>query len=120
MATITRRILSGSTYGAPIEVLATTSPGTTIHAGPTATSNIDEVYGWIYNTATAPRTVVVEFSGTASANHIWMTIRPQDGPYAIMPGLLLVGNGLATPVTTRAYATATGCLNISGYVNRIA
>src|SRR3990172_2037784 len=104
MAVFTAQLLSGSTNGRPIPVTATASPGTTLHTVATAAGTLDELFIDAYNSATNDRDLVVEFGGTATAEHLWYTIRPHLGPYRIVAGARLTATG--TPV--RAFlATAT-------------
>ena len=69
MATFTKQLLSGSTYGAPITVTATASTGTTIHATGTSSSTIDEVWLYANNTSTSPVLLTVQFGGTGSVQN---------------------------------------------------
>lgn len=114
MASMTRRILSGATNGRPIGVVATTSPGTTIHA-PGATT-IDMVTVLAKNHATTARQLLLGWGGTSTQDEIIVTIPAQDGLYMIADNLPING----TTATIHAYATATNGLCILGYVDRIA
>ena len=118
MATITKRQLSGSTDGLSIAIAATATPGTTLHTGATATGTIDEIWLYVFNTATADRQVTIEWGGVATSNTIIDTITAQDGLWKMADGLNL--GGAATALIIRAFATATGGINAQGYVNRIA
>lgn len=107
MATeITKQVLSGSTDGAPIAVLTTSTTLHTAHA-----SNIDEV--WIY--ATVPgatdRTLTLTVDG---ATLLVQTITKQTGLVLILPGVAVTGS-----VVVAATGDAEG-INVTGWVNRIA
>lgn len=117
MATYTPLILSGSTVGRPIQVNATSSPGTTIHTVSTATGAVEDIFLDAYNTATVDRLLTVELGSTATTSHLYASIPAQGGPYRISAGLRLNG---ATGVAVSAFATATGAIVIAGGVNRSA
>ena len=116
MATYSKQILSGSTSGRPIEVVATSSPGTTIHtvvASATADKEAHHLYA--INSATTDRILSLEFGGTSTIDLLEMLITAQDGPILVSPGWPLTG----TDQITRAFATATGGLAMGGFANRI-
>lgn len=120
MASFTKTLLSGSTQGRGIKVVATSSSGTTIHATGTSSSVIDEVWLYAYNSDTTARLLTVQFGGTTSVDDdIRVTIPAQSGLVLVAPGLTLTGTGSAAN-TIRAYAAATNVITIHGYVNRIA
>lgn len=119
MATFTKTLLSGSTQGQPITVVATASTGTTIHATGTSATIIDEVWLYANNTSTSPVLLTVQFGGTASPqNSKPITLAPQSGDVLIVAGLPLTGTGAAA-TTTYAFAGTASVITISGYINRI-
>jgi hypothetical protein len=119
MATYTKVLLSGSSYGQPITVAATSSTGTTIHATGTSASAIDEVWLYANNTSTSPVLLTVQFGGTASPQNAKpITLAPQSGDVLIIAGLPLTGNGSAAS-SVYAYAATGSVITISGYINRI-
>lgn len=119
MATFAKNILSGSTDGKQILVAATATPGTTIHTGPSTTTQFDEVWLYAVNTSATDVKLTIEWGGTTAPNdHIEFTVKAENGLYLIVPGLILKGN--ATPLVVRAFAGTTNVLAISGYTNRIA
>lgn len=120
MATYSKVLLSGSTQGKGIKVVATASTGTTIHATGTSSTTEDEIWLYAYNSDTAARLLTIQFGGTTSPdNDIKVTIPPQSGLTLVVPGLVLTGTGAAAN-TVYAYASAANVITISGYVNRIA
>jgi len=120
MATFTKQLLSGSTYGQPITVVQTASTGTTIHATSTSASTIDEVWLYANNTSTSPVLLTVQFGGTGSVQNAKpITLAPQSGDVLIVAGLPLTGTGSAAS-TVYAFAATASVITISGYVNRIA
>lgn len=118
MPTFSKQILSGSTDGRSIKVVATSSSGTTIHTGSSTASTIDEVWLWAYNSDTVSRLLTIQWGSTSSPDDdIKVTLGAQSGLILVAPGLLIKGN--ATPLVVRAYAAATNVVMINGYVNRI-
>lgn len=119
MATFTKTLLSGSTQGKPIKVVATATTGTTVHATGTSSSIIDEVWLYAFNSSTGPVALTVEYGGvTAPDQNIVITIPPTSGLTLVVPGLILTGTGAAANSVT-AFAGTANVITISGYVNRI-
>ena len=115
MANFTKQILSGSTNGRPIKVVATATAGTLIHTAVAGASDIDEIYLYACNTHTAAILLTVEWGGVSSPDdHIQFSILNESGLYCIAPGLLLQ-NGLIV----RAFAASANLITIHGFVNRI-
>lgn len=113
MATYSKVKLSGGTDGRNVKVAATATAGTTIHTA--HATSLDEIWLWAINTDTTDRKVTIEFGGTTSPDDlIEMTIPAEDGPYLIVPGLLL-----SNSVVVRAFAATANVVVINGYVNRI-
>ena len=119
MATFTKTLLSGSTQGKPIKIVATATTGTTIHATGTSSSTIDEVWLYAYNSSTGPVTLTVEYGGTTAPDqNIKIDIPSASGLTLVVPGLILTGTGAAANTVT-AFAGSANVITISGYVNRI-
>jgi hypothetical protein len=119
MATYSKVLLSGSSYGQPVTVVATASTGTTIHATGTSATTIDEVWLYANNTSTSPVLLTVQFGGTASPQNAKpITLAPQSGDVLIVAGLPLTGTGAAAS-TVAAFAATASVITISGYINRI-
>lgn len=118
MAAYTRHILSGSTNGRPIPIVAqaTTTSITTIHTAATGTGGSDEIYLYVANMATAAREVTARIGGTTSDDAVRFSVPSQDGLYLLLPGVSL-NNGLI--LGCQATAT-TGEVKAVGWVNRIA
>lgn len=112
-----KQLLSGSTNGRPVEIIATSSPGTTVHTvQATATGAREMAYLWAVCSAATDMLLNLECGGTATTDLLEMSITARDGPILVCPGVALT----ATSSIIRAYATATGGLAIIGYVNRSA
>jgi hypothetical protein len=119
MPSYSKRLLSGSTNGRSIKVVATASAGTIIHATGTSSSIIDEVWLYATNTSASDVLLTVEFGGTTNPDdRIQVTVAPRNGLYLVVPGIPVTGTGSGA-LTIRAYAATTNVINISGYVNRI-
>lgn len=117
MALAHKRKLSGSTDGRGIKVVATGTPGTTIHtavAGTTA-GTFDEIWLYAYNSDSVDRTLTIEFGGTTVPDdNVKVTVPTLAGTFLIIPGWILQN---ATVV--RAFASVANVVVIHGYVNTI-
>jgi hypothetical protein len=119
MATFSKQLLSGSTGGRLIEVAATSTPGTTIHATGTSATVIDEIWLYAVNSSGTDDKLTIEFGGTtANDDLIEFTVKAESGLYLIVPGLVLTGDGSSARTIT-AFAATTNVINIGGFVNRI-
>lgn len=119
MATYSKTILSGSTDGKGIKVVATASSGTTIHTGSSTASTLHEVWLYAMNSDTTARKLTIQWGGTATPDDdIEITIPAESGLVLVSPGLLIKGNASAALVV-RAYAATANVITIHGYVNVI-
>lgn len=121
MATFTKLILSSSTDGRPIKVVATVigSSPTLIHTGSATATTKDEVWIYAQNNHTADLAVRIGFGGVTDPDDIIeFTVKTKGGLFLIVPGLILQGN--ATPLTVKASCSTANVMMLSGYVNRIA
>lgn len=120
MATYSKQLLSASTDGRAIKVVATaiaTSP-TLIHTASSTSTVFDEVWIYAQNNHTADVALRIGFGNTTDPDDIIeYTVKTKGGLYLVVPGLILKGN--ATPLTVRAAAGTTNVISLSGYVNRI-
>jgi hypothetical protein len=115
MATFTKRLLSGSTNGLGIKVVATATLGTTIHTAVTGTSDMDEIYLYAVNSDTTARKLTIEWGGATSPDClIEYTVPAEDGIYLVAPGLLLNNSLVVT-----AFCATANVVMIHGWVNRI-
>lgn len=113
MADFSKQVLSGSTDGRLILIAATATLGTAIHTvGATA---LDEIWLWAVNAAGATQKLTIEFGGvTDPGDLIEFTVKPEDGLYQIVPGLILTNSLVVT-----AFCQTTNLVSVGGYVNRI-
>jgi len=122
MATFSKQLLSASTDGRAIKVVATaiaTSP-TLIHTGSSTASTFEEVWIYAQNNHTSDVALRLGFGGVTDPDDIIeYTIKTKGGLYLVVPGLILKGNASAA-LTIRAAAGTTNVISLSGYVNRIA
>lgn len=113
MTTVAKLVPSGSTNGRMVKVVATSTPGTTIHTA--HATSLDEVWLWAVNSDATPRKLTVEFGGTTSPDDtIEVTIPPESGLVLVAPGLILTGS-----VVVKAFASTANVVMLVGYVNRI-
>ena len=115
MATYSKRLLSGSTDGKGIKVVATATPGTLIHTAVASLTDFDEVWVWAYNGHTGTLALTIEFGGVAVPdNNIIVTLASKSGLVPIIPGLILQNGAIV-----RAFAASGNLIVLSGFVNRI-
>jgi len=121
MATFSKQILSGSTNGTGITVVATATLGTTIHATGTSATTLDEIWLYAVNTSATARTLTIEFGGVSTTKDLIqqsIAVTP-SGLVLVVAGLILRGTGSAATTVT-AFASAASTIEIFGFVNRIA
>jgi len=120
MATFSKQLLSASTDGRAVKVVATAigSSPTLIHTGSSTTTVFDEVWIYAQNNHSADVAVRIGFGGVTDPDDIIeYTVKTKGGLFLVVPGLILKGN--ATPLTVRAAAGTANVISLSGYVNRI-
>ncbi len=120
MATFSKQMLSASTDGRAVKVVATAigSSPTLIHTASSTTTVIDEVWIYAQNNHSADVALRIGFGGVTDPDDIIeYTVKTKGGLFLVVPGLLLKGN--ATPLTVRAAAGTANVISLSGYVNRI-
>jgi hypothetical protein len=112
--TFTKVVLSGSTNGKQIKVVATATAGTTIHTA--HATALDEIWLWAVNSDTTARKLTVEWGeATAPDGNIEVTIPAESGYLMVVPGLVLTNS-----LVVKAFAATANVILINGYVNRIA
>ncbi len=113
MATFSKQLLSGSTDGKNVKVVATATAGTTIHTA--HASATDEVWLYAMNTDSVSRKLTLEHGGTTSPDDlVEVTIGTEAGWVLVCPGLLLTNS-----LVIKAFAAAANVVVLNGYVNRI-
>jgi hypothetical protein len=117
MAVYSRILLSGSTSGTPIPVAATATPGTLIHTAIAGATAFDEVYIWASNVTSGAATLTIEWGGTSDPGSHFVkaySIAANSPPMPIAVGQCVNGG-----VAVRAFSSAAGAINVTGFVNRI-
>ena len=111
----TKALLSGSTNGKLIKVVATATLGTTIHTAVAGTSSMDEIWLWAVNSDPTNRKLTIEFGGaTAPDCLIEVTIPAESGLVPVVAGLLLQNSLVVT-----AFCATANVVMLGGYVNKI-
>jgi hypothetical protein len=120
MSTFSKEILSGSTNGTGITVVATATLGTTIHATGTSATTLDEIWLYAANIDSTARTLTIEFGGVSATKDLIQQSIPvtPSGLVLVCAGLILRGTGSAATTVT-AFASAASKIEIFGFVNRI-
>jgi hypothetical protein len=113
MATFSKQLLSANATGRPIKVVATATPGTTVHTS--HATDKDEIYLYAFNSDTTARKLTIEFGGVTSPDDtIEVMIPAESGIQLVVPGLILTG-----AVVVKAFCASANVVMIVGYVNRI-
>lgn len=114
MATFTKRLLSYSSDGMPIQIVEVGTGGDEIHSAVAGSTSFDEVWIYANNISSVPVTLTIEFGRTTSAGRIITSIPPGVGLQCVVPGLPLNNSKVIS-----AYASSASVINITGFVNRI-
>lgn len=113
--TVTKQKLSGSTDGKGIKVVATSTPGTTIHTAVSGTSSLDEIWLYAYNGHTADVVLTIEWGeATVPDGNIIITIPFKQGRFCVVDGRLLQNS-----LVVKAFASIANVIVIEGFVNAI-
>lgn len=117
MASYSRVLLSGSTNGKPIPIVATATAGTTIHTAIAGTTSFDEVYIWVSNVTAAAATLTIEYgSVTDPGGHI---VKAYSIPANSPPIPIVTGQVLNNGLVIGAFSGTASALNATGFCNRI-
>ena len=116
MATFTKTLLSGSTQGKAIKVVATATAGTTIHTAVSGTASLDEVWLYAHNSSASTVKLTLEWGeATAPDGNIEINIGAEGaGLVLVAPGILLQNS-----LIIKAFAGTANVVTLTGYVNRI-
>ena len=112
-----KRLLSGSTNGKAIKVVATATAGTTIHTAVAGTTEgtYDEIWLWAYNGHTANVTLTIEFGGAdVPDQNIVLAVPFKVGLIPVVPGFILQ-NGMVV----KAFASIANVVTLNGFINAI-
>lgn len=116
MATFTKTLLSGSTNGKAIKVVATATAGTTIHTAVSGTSSLDEIWLYAHNSSASAVKLTLEWGeATAPDGNIEINIGAEGtGLVLVAPGILLQNS-----LVVKAFAATANVITLTGYANRI-
>src|SRR5688572_26494551 len=102
---ITKRVFSGSSGGRSITIATGL---TTLHTSVSGASDYDEVFFYVYDSASVARRVSAYVGATLAKDKVSQSIPPQDGLYLVGPGAPLglgkVFKALCTAGATTLYA----------------
>lgn len=115
MAVYTGDILSGSTDGRPIPVVATATPGTEIHVA--GATGYEEVFLWASNVTSSTATLTVEWGGTSDPGDHLVKAYSMSANSSPIP--LALGQRISGAVSIKAFSGTASAINITGYVNRV-
>lgn len=113
----TRRLpLSGSTDGRPIKIVATASPGTTVHTASSDVTEVDAVYLWAANTSATAATLTIQWGGTTDPDDA----HPKGYSLAAegIPTMIAAGAVLRNALVIKAYSGTANVITLTGYVLR--
>ena len=111
MAVPTLTVLSSSTNGKPIPVVATATPGTNIHTA--GATGYEKLWLWVSNVTAAVATLTLEWGGvTDPGDHLvkGYSIPANSGPIPIAVGQPVQGS-----VSIKAFSGTASAINITGY-----
>ena len=113
MAVYSKIALSGSTNGRPILITQAATAGTAIH---TASTVVDEVWIWAWNSNASAQLFTVEYGGVTDPNDILEITLPVNtaGSTLVVPGWIATGS-----IAIAGFAANANEVTIFGYVNRI-
>ena len=116
MATFSKQLLSGSTNGKAVLVVATATAGTTIHTAVSGTASLDEVWLYAHNSSAATVKLTLEWGEAGvTTNYIEINVGAEGtGLVLVAPGLLLQNS-----LIIKAFAASASVVTLTGYVNRI-
>lgn len=109
-------LLSGSTNGRPIKVVATATAGTLIHTATSGSGDMDRIYLYAANTSAASVKLTLEWGGVTSPDDLLeFQIPSESGTRMVIDGAPLAGG-----LIVRAFAASANVINIIGRVIRVA
>lgn len=113
MSGVVKSLLSASTDGRAVKVVATASAGTTIHTATAGTGSYDEIWLYAYNSDTQARLLTIQWGGTTAVDDdMKITIPSRFGWVPIVDGALLRNS-----LVVKAYAAAASVITIRGFVH---
>src|SRR3990172_6163168 len=115
MLTAVGLILSGSTNGRPIPIVATATPGTVIHTAPA--TGFDEIFLFVSNVTGTAATLTVEWGGVSDpGDHL---VKAYSIPANSLAYPIALGQRVQGGVVIRAFSGTASALNATGWANRV-
>jgi len=115
MAVYSGSVLSGSTNGRPIPVVAVATPGTTIHT--TGAAGYEELFLFASNVTAVAATLTVEFGDVGDPDdHL---VKAYSIPANSPPVPIAVGQRLSGGVAVKAFSGTASAINITGWANLV-
>ncbi len=108
----TREPLSGSTHGRGVKVVATGTPGTTIHTGQASTTLTDVVSLVAYNSDTVTRRLTLEWGGTTAPDDNLVFDIPAKATMVVVLDLIIRNS-----LIIKAFCDAANVIALLGFVN---
>jgi hypothetical protein len=105
--------LSGSTDGRGIKVVASSTPGTTIHQAASGATLYDKIWLWAYNSDTTDRLLSLEWGGQTAPDDIKGVIVPATTTILVSPGWILRNS-----LNVTAFAAAANVISLGGHAIR--
>lgn len=119
MPTYTKIPLSQNAIGAGIILTSSGVPGTHLHATPSNSVDLDEIWLYANNTGMSDAFLTLYWGATGASNILGpITVQAYAGPTLVSPGLVLEGSGSTASVVYGVSSVPSG-INVYGYVNRI-
>lgn len=115
MPTYTKRLLSGSTDGRGVKVVATATAGTTIHTATSTAGEIDFVRIWAQNISALPIKLTLEWGNASVDDNIELVIPGEEGMFEVVRYL-----PIANSLVVKAFAGTTNLVILHGDVTRYA
>lgn len=109
-------ILSGSSYGKPILVTATATPGTLIHTATSVNTLRDILHLWFSNIHTADVDLTIEWGGVTDPTHLLM--KAVSIPAKSPPTQFVFGFPIQMGLAIRGFASVASKIQIIGYLER--
>lgn len=116
MASFTPIILSGSTNGLPVKIVATATAGTLIHTAVAGTSDCDYIWLDVENAHTAAVDLTVEWGGVTSPDDLLVKVMSIPIGVGLVP--VCARKPLRNTLVVRAFASVANVLRITGRVTR--
>lgn len=109
-------MLSGSSYGKPILIGTTASPGTLIHTATSVDTMRDLLYLWFWNIKATAVALTVQWGGETDPDHL--LCKEVSFPAHCPPTQIAYGFPLQMGLVVRAFSSSADYLLCTGYIER--